>query len=85
MKNTMSKRNVAKFHTLLKKKAPISDIVKILKVDKDTLKKFTPGIFRDLKEKQIEAEALAAVEKKETEKAAEVVAAAAKKVVKKDN
>lgn len=80
----MSKRNIAKFHSLLKMKAPISDIVKILKVDKDTLKKFTPTVFKDLKVKQAEAAALKAEEKADTEKAAEVVAEAAKKVVKKD-
>lgn len=84
MKKTMSKRNVAKFHNLLKKKVSVNDIVKILKVDKETLKKFTPSVFKDLKEKAAEAAALAETEKQETAKAAEVVAEAAKQVVKKD-
>lgn len=84
MKQTMSKRNVAKFHMLLKKKAPISDIVKILKVSKETLKRFTPGKHQAFAEQQKQKLALEAAEKLETDKAAEVVAEAAKKVVKKD-
>lgn len=91
MKCTMSKRNVAKFHKLLEMKAPVKDIVKILKVDKDTLKQFTPAKFEDFKKKQAEAAALAAEAEAETaekvsnlKKAAKEIEKDAKKDTKKD-
>lgn len=80
MKNTMSKREVAKFHNLLKKKAPISDIVKILKISKETLKEFTPGKFQELAERRAEQAALEAADLEAKEAAAESLASAAKKV-----
>ena len=81
MKKTMSKRNIAKFHNLLKAEVPISSIVKILKIDKNTLKKFSPSAVKAFKDKQREIEALAVKQKAKTAEAAEIVAAAAKKVV----
>jgi arsenate reductase-like glutaredoxin family protein len=82
MKKTMSKRNVALFHKLLKKKAPIGDIVKILKVTKETLKEFTPAKCEAFKQSQIEAAALKQKEEAVKIEAADTLVAAAKKVAK---
>ncbi len=84
MKNTMSKRNVAKFHKLLEAKAPMKDCVAILKVSAETLKKFTPGKVQDFKNKQAERAKLAEKQEKENQEAADTLAKAAKKVTKKD-
>lgn len=77
MKDTMSKRNIAKFHKLLKAKAPQKDIVKILKVKPATLKRFMPEKVAEFKKKAAKIEAEVKVEKAKTKKTGEAIAAAA--------
>lgn len=49
MKNTMSNRNIARYHKLLKLKYDLEEISTILKVDEDTLKRFSPKIMAGVK------------------------------------
>lgn len=55
MKSTMNKRDIAKYHKLLAEEVSIDKISKFLKIDKATLKKFTP--------KGVKPKAAAAAEK----------------------
>ena len=84
MKTTMSKRNIAKFHKLLQREVPVGDIVKILKVTKETLRKFTPAKVAEWKKVQAELAAAEAVEEAAKKETAAALGAAASEVLKKD-
>lgn len=49
MKSTMSNRNIARYHKLLKLRVDVEEISDILKIDVDALKRFTPEIMAAVK------------------------------------
>ena len=46
MKDTMNRKNVARFHRMLADEVPLSKCSKMLKISIKTLKKFTPEAFK---------------------------------------
>lgn len=50
MKNTMNKREIAKFHKYLEEEIPMEKISKGMGIDKKTLAKFTPEAVKKVKE-----------------------------------
>lgn len=57
MKETMSKRDIAKFHKYLAEDISIDKISKGMGIDKKTLAKFTPEAIKKVKEQRAKEEA----------------------------
>ena len=78
MKSTMNTRDIAKFHKLLKKEVPHDQIVKIMGVERETLKKFSPERVAKAKAVQKEAQIAANENRKKTQEMATAAMQAAR-------
>ncbi|MGW8177963.1 MAG: hypothetical protein ACWGQW_04100 [bacterium] len=67
MKRTMNGRDIVKFHKLLEQEIPHAKIVKLMGVDADTLKRFTPDKVNAAKQQAKEKQAAAFKQRKEAQ------------------
>lgn len=81
MKSTMNSRDIAKFHKLLAAEVSSNEIVKILGIEVETLKKFTPEKVKAAKIKRKDRQAQVLAERKKTQEIAAAAVQAARSAV----